>query len=152
MGIVSGRELGYFSALVMVIAHGVCSPLLFGLAFYLYCNRHTRLLALNRGGFATPLVSFFIFMLLAVNIGLPPFLNVWAEVLMFSALCSVILRCMPFLLASAFFGVVYNIVIYAMLAHGKESPSVTGTFLPWHYISSLILRLLFRFNIRFFAI
>lgn len=123
VGVVSGSELGYYCALVMVIAHGICSPLLFGLAFFLYTCSHTRLLAQNRGGLSSPIVCLFLFILLSVNIGLPPFLNVWAEVLIFSALCYVILSRLPFLLAYAFFGVLYNLIIYVMLAHGKESPS-----------------------------
>lgn len=130
VGIVAGRELGYYCAMVIIVGHGVCSPLLFGLAFFLYSSSHTRLLAQNRGGLSTPLVCFFIFSLLAVNMGLPPFLNVWAEVLMFSAICILILWRVPFLIASAFFGVLYNLAIYVILVHGKESPSVTGAVSP----------------------
>lgn len=152
VGVVAGRELGYYCAIVIVIAHGICSPLLFGLAFYLYSGRHTRLLSQNRGGLSTPLVCFFIFSLLAVNMGLPPFLNVWAEVLIFSALRILMLWSLPFLLASAFFSVLYNLVIYIILAHGKESPSVSEVISPWHYISSLMLRLLLRFNTRLFVL
>lgn len=151
VGLVTGRELGYYCAVVMVIAHGVCSPLLFGLAFYLYSSRHTRLLAQNRGGLSTPVACFFIFSLLAVNMGLPPFINVWAEVIMLPALCIVILSRLPFLIASAFFGVLYNLVIYIILAHGKERPSVIVTISPWHYINSLTLRLVCRFNTRLFV-
>ena len=76
VGLVCGRELGYSCALVIMVAHGICSPLLFGVAFYLYENSHTRLLSQNRGNLGAPLVTFFIFVLLAVNIGVPPFLNV----------------------------------------------------------------------------
>lgn len=130
MGVVAGRELGYYCALVIVIAHGVCSPLLFGLAFFLYSCSHTRALAQNRGCITSPTICFFVFMLLAVNIGVPPFLNVWGEVLIFSALCSIIIYRIPFLLASAFFGVLYNLVIYVMLAHGKERPSFAETVVP----------------------
>lgn len=130
VGVVAGRELGYYCALVIVIAHGVCSPLLFGLAFYLYSGRHTRLLAQNRGGLFAPLVCFFVISLLAVNMGLPPFLNVWAEVLMFSAISTIMLRRLPFLLLSAFFGVLYNLIIYVILAHGKERQAVIEPINP----------------------
>lgn len=86
VGLVCGSELGYRCALVIMVAHGICSPLLFGVAFYLYNHTHTRVLTHNRGNLRAPLVTFVIFILLAVNIGVPPFLNVWAEVLMFSAM------------------------------------------------------------------
>lgn len=76
VGLVSGSELGYHCGLIMVIAHGVCSPLLFGIAFYLYTNSSSRLLIHNRGSLRTPIVASFLFVLLAVNIGVPPFVNV----------------------------------------------------------------------------
>lgn len=90
VGLVCGREVGYRSALIIMVAHGICSPLLFGVAFYLYENSHTRVLHHNRGNLRAPLVTFIIFALLAVNMGLPPFLNVWAEMLIFAALFSFI--------------------------------------------------------------
>lgn len=76
VGLVTGSELGYHCGLVMVIAHGVCSPLLFGMAFYLYTNSSSRLLVHNRGLLRTPIAVSIIFALLAVNIGVPPFVNV----------------------------------------------------------------------------
>lgn len=76
VGLVCGREVGYRCALIIIVAHGICSPLLFGVAFYLYENRHTRVLTQNRGNQRASLVTFVIFALLAVNIGVPPFLNV----------------------------------------------------------------------------
>lgn len=130
VGVVTGRELGYYCALVMVVAHGVCSPLLFGVAFFMYTNRHTRIIALNRGSLSSPMVGFIIFMLLAVNMGLPPFLNVWAEVLMFSAICSLFVSSLPFVILSAFVGVLYNLLMYTMLSHGKERSSVGNIVSP----------------------
>lgn len=76
VGLLSGSELGYYCGLIIVIAHGVCSPLLFGIAYYLYTNRRSRLLYHNRGNLSTPSVVLVLFALLAVNIGVPPFLNV----------------------------------------------------------------------------
>ena len=76
VGFVTGRELGYCCGMVIVIAHGVCSPLLFGVAFYLYENSHTRVLRHNRGNVYSPTVALILLCLLVVNIGVPPFINV----------------------------------------------------------------------------
>lgn len=76
VGIISGREMGYFRAVMMVVGHGVCSPLLFSIAFVMYSNSHTRLISHNRGCLSSPSICFFLFCLLCVNIGVPPFLNV----------------------------------------------------------------------------
>lgn len=75
MGVVVGSELGYLCAYLMVVAHGVCSPLLFAVANRFYLSRHSRLLVANRGRLATPLATLTLFLLLAANIGVPPFLN-----------------------------------------------------------------------------
>lgn len=152
VGLVCGREIGYSCALTMMVAHGICSPLLFGVAFYLYENRHTRVLTHNRGKLRAPLVTFIIFVLLAVNIGVPPFLNAWAEVLMFSALFCLITLRVPFLVFLAFFSVVYNILIYVMLTHGKERPDRAIFISPWHYFSSIFLRFLLRCNLNYFLV
>lgn len=75
MGVAVGSELGYLCALLMVVAHGVCSPLLFAIVYRLYLHSHRRLLTANRGGLSAPLGTLLLFLLLAVNIGVPPFLN-----------------------------------------------------------------------------
>lgn len=76
VGVAAGTELGYLCAVLMVIAHGVCSPLLFAIAYQFYLQSHSRLLTANRGRLAHPLAVLGLFFLLAVNIGAPPFLNV----------------------------------------------------------------------------
>jgi len=75
VGVAVGSELGYLCAVLMVVAHGVCSPLLFAIVFRLYLHRHRRLLTANRGRLSAPLGVLMLFFLLAVNIGVPPFLN-----------------------------------------------------------------------------
>ena len=75
VGVAVGREIGYLCAVIMVIAHGVCSPLLFALAYRYYLVSHSRLLTANRGRLSAPLAVLGLFFLLAVNIGVPPFLN-----------------------------------------------------------------------------
>lgn len=125
VGLISGHELGYSCALIIVIGHGVCSPLLFGLAFYLYENSHTRILSINRGNISSPIVVFFLILLLAVNIGVPPFLNVWAEVLIFVVLLKILAWRVPYAVFLAFFGVLYNLAMYVMLTHGKERSAMS---------------------------
>lgn len=75
VGVVSGIEVGYICAIIMVVAHGVCSPMIFALAYLVYNSSHTRLISSNKGTLATPIISFFLFIILAINIGVPPRLN-----------------------------------------------------------------------------
>jgi len=75
VGVAAASELGYLCAVMIVIAHGVCSPLLFALAYRFYQLTHRRLLTANRGRLSSPLAVLSLFLLLAVNMGVPPFLN-----------------------------------------------------------------------------
>ena len=75
VGVVRGLEMGYSCALLMVIAHGICSPMLFALAYLVYNSSHRRVINNNKGRLATPILAFFLFLLLAINIGVPPRAN-----------------------------------------------------------------------------
>jgi len=75
IGVVRGLEIGYKCAILMVIAHGVCSPFLFLLAYYLYSSSHSRVISCNKGSISSSMVVFFGFILLAINIGVPPSVN-----------------------------------------------------------------------------
>ena len=127
VGVVVGSELGYLCGYLMVIAHGICSPLLFGVAYRFYLGRHSRLLTANRGRLATPLASLTLFVLLAVNMGVPPFLNLWSEVLMFCSLLAYAVHAGWVLLPAALLAALYNLHLYVRLTHGKESAAAS----PW---------------------
>ena len=141
VGVVVGSELGYLCAYLMVVAHGICSPMLFGAAYRIYLGRHRRLLAANRGRLATPLATLTLFLLLAVNMGVPPFLNLWREVLMFCSLLPYAAHALWVLLPAAFLGALYNLHLYIRLTHGKESPAASPPGEIWTSCHSVGLSL-----------
>jgi len=75
VGLLLGTELGAGAALLIVVGHGVCSPMVFSYAFYVYQFTHRRLLAHCRGGLTRPVMAVMFLLIIAVNIGVPPFLN-----------------------------------------------------------------------------
>lgn len=121
VGLLVGTELGYGAAMLIVLGHGVCSPLVFSYAFYVYQFRHRRLLARCRGGLTRPVIAAVFFLIIAVNIGVPPFLNLWSEVMIFTALLPVWVTVWPAAGAAAFLGVAYRLFAYVRVVHGKES-------------------------------
>nr|AKS04075.1 NADH dehydrogenase subunit 4 [Parasagitta setosa] len=152
IGVVSGSEMGYLCALMMVIAHGVCSPMMFAMAYLLYSNSHTRLLSSNRGLLTIPFMSLFLFLLLAINMGVPPFLNLWSEVLMFISLMTIFSNSLWMLIPIAFLGVLYNLFMYISLSHGKETFHLSFLGLMWPMISSITLSLLMSGNFSLFYV
>lgn len=81
-----GSETGRGAALLIAVGHGVCSPALFNYAYMLYRAIHRRLVCVGRGGLSSPLLVGLLILLLAVNMGVPPFVNLWREVMIFVAL------------------------------------------------------------------
>lgn len=152
IGVVRGSEIGYLCALIIVIAHGVCSPIIFAIAYLLYSNSHTRLLSSNRGLLTIPFIRLFLFLLLAINIGVPPFLNLWREVLMFISLITFFRNSLWILIPIAFLGVLYNLFMYISLRHGKETFHLSFLGLIWPIISSITLSLLIRGNFSLFYV
>ena len=142
VGVAVGRELGYLCAVLIVVAHGVCSPLLFALAYQLYLASHRRMLTANRGRLSTPLAVMGLFSLLAVNIGVPPFLNLWREVLIFAGLLAYAAHALWVLLPVAFLSALYNLFIYVRVVHGKERGRGAEFSGPWSCIHSVGLSLL----------
>ena len=152
VGVVRGMEIGHFCAIIIVVAHGVCSPIIFSLAFLVYNSSHTRLISRNKGTLATPIISFFLFTILAINIGVPPRLNLWSEVIIFVSLLAVISYSSFFLLVMAFLGVIYNLFMYISLSQSKESDYIKIDYVYWPLMSSCYLSFFIFFILRWFRI
>ena len=140
VGVVIGNEIGYKCALIIVIAHGVCSPFLFSLAFFFYTSTHSRVISCNKGSVSVPIMVGLSFVLLAINIGVPPSINVWSEVFIFFALLDVMKFSVFFLLIVAFLGVVYNLFLYIRVSQRKESFFLKIDSVIWPFLNSVFLR------------
>ena len=119
LGYLRGTEMGYTCGLMMVFAHGVCSPFLFAFSFTLYQNSHSRLITNNAG--AWPLPMAILITLVSLNIGLPPRLGLWSELFMSIRILRLINSLWFLLLIIFFFGVAYNLVLYTLTMHSKFS-------------------------------
>lgn len=70
LGLLRGTELGYTCGVMIVLRHGIVSPLLFAFAYWLYSSSHSRLMLNNAG--SIPLMIAGIMGLVSLNIGTPP--------------------------------------------------------------------------------
>ena len=117
IGFVRGTELGYTCGIMIVLAHGLCSPFLFALAYWLYLNRHSRLILNNSSTW--PMMSILFFALISLNIGVPPSLNVWSEVYFSIATICFMSEAWVLLLLIFLLRVVYNLYLYTSSMHSK---------------------------------
>jgi len=125
LGGLSGLELGQWVSVGMLVGHSLISPSIFFLANELYrstgsrnfIHGHTRSIALG--------LIFVLRLLSGLNFGLPPFLNFWVEVSLFSLQGSLWSLSLIPLILTAFLSFLYSILFY-VLARGGSSSSAVG--------------------------
>jgi NADH-ubiquinone oxidoreductase chain 4 len=124
IGAFSNTLIGIEGSIVLGIAHGICSPLLFILlGGYLYERYHTRLIAYYRGlNQVMPLFSIVFFLATLANCGVPLTLNYLGE---FMSLSGSIIK-LPLLGSLATISIVlsaiYSFYLYNRLTGGILSP------------------------------
>nr|YP_008475608.1 NADH dehydrogenase subunit 4 [Fulvia mutica]BAN79053.1 NADH dehydrogenase subunit 4 [Fulvia mutica] len=122
IGIFSCSAVGWSGALVMMFAHGLSSPLLFGLANYSYKIFHSRSMMLSKGLLSvSPIMSLLLFLACVLGMGCPPGVNFVSEVMLLSSgsfLSWVLIIPMGFI---SFLGAAYSLYLYSSVSHGGVS-------------------------------
>nr|WHM50503.1 NADH dehydrogenase subunit 4 [Pseudabris przewalskyi] len=119
-GILTLSYWGMSGALMMMIAHGLCSSGLFCLANFSYERVGSRSLYLNKGMInIIPSLSLWWFLLSSSNMAAPPSLNLMGEIMLINSLVSYDILNMVALMLLSFFGAVYSLYLYSFSQHGK---------------------------------
>nr|YP_010238973.1 NADH dehydrogenase subunit 4 [Megalinus hunanensis]QTE20688.1 NADH dehydrogenase subunit 4 [Megalinus hunanensis] len=120
-GIMTLNYWGLMGALVMMLAHGLCSSGLFCLANLSYERLVSRSLFLNKGLInLMPSMSLWWFLLNSSNMAAPPSLNLLGEIMLINSLVSWSFISMLMLSLISFFSAVYSLYLYAYSQHGKN--------------------------------
>ena len=117
LGLFRGSELGQSCGLIIVLGHGLSSPILFAYAFWFYEYSHSRLMVNNSRNW--PLIRVGFLGLVSLNMGVPPSLRLWAEVLMRIRVIRIMGWAIPAMLLIFFLGVAYNLYMYTSCFHSK---------------------------------
>nr|QNT26877.1 NADH dehydrogenase subunit 4 [Trigonopterus puspoi] len=151
-GILTFNSAGYWGALVLMLAHGLCSSGLFCLANLLYERTHSRSIFLNKGFINIfPNLSFWWFLLCSSNMAAPPSLNLLGEILLINSLCVYSGGLMAVLFFLTFYSAVYSLFLYSYTQHGRLHSGVYSfnlinvreyllMFLHWVPLNLLILK------------
>nr|ALO70642.1 NADH deshydrogenase subunit 4 [Lathrobium brunnipes] len=119
-GIMTLNYWGLCGALVMMIAHGLCSSGLFCLANIMYERLGSRSLFLNKGMInLMPSMSLWWFLLISSNMAAPPSLNLLGEIMLINSLIGWSYLTMLMLSFMSFFSAVYSLYLYSYSQHGK---------------------------------
>nr|AYW52358.1 NADH dehydrogenase subunit 4 [Erotylinae sp. 2 ACP-2013] len=151
-GILTLTSWGMWGALVMMLAHGLCSSGLFCLANISYERSHSRSFYLNKGMMnIMPNLSFWWFMFCASNMAAPPSLNLMGEIFLINSIVSYSKFLMILLMILSFFSAVYSLFMFAYTQHGVFYSGIysnySGTireylllFLHWFPLNFLVLK------------
>lgn len=121
LGIFRFSRWGVYGALMMIIAHGFISPIMFYLITYLYNNLHSRRIIILKGVLvSSPLFCLFWFLCCSLNLRVPPFMSFYSEVRIFGSLGSLGVFEWFIIILSCFFTGLYCIFSYVVVRHGNS--------------------------------
>lgn len=141
--VIIGTPSGYNAALLIRLAHGLASSALFRLANYTYIITGTRNLFLIKGLITfTPILTFWWFLFLALNLGAPPSLNFIRELLLILSIIPSSLSLSPIIFLIITLSAAYSLLLYTTLNHGSPSSFLTPSA-PFPPLTHLILLLHF---------
>lgn len=124
---------GLKAAIFVIIAHGLSSSGLFGIAFYPYLASHRRnILILKNSLMFLPTFTLAWLLLCVRNIGGPLTINLLREILSISFLWSLNIYSAFPLFITAFLAVAYCLVLYSLVTHSQFTQK-TGLLRPSNY-------------------
>ena len=122
VGVLSLYSWGISGAIIIIIAHGLCSSGIFACANIFYERSHSRRLILNKGVLRFfPRISILWFLLCMANFGGPFTYNLLAEVTLIINLRRVINFSLIRILLISFFSAAYRLILYARTQQGVPS-------------------------------
>ena len=141
LGVVLINSWGWKGALVIIIAHGLCSSCIFALANINYESTHTRNLFITKGILCLfPAISFWWFILSICNIAAPPSINLFGEiVLISSALWASPAYIIPLGLCR-FLAAAYSLYLFTATNHGSTPQFINSISIlsPQYYMTCFL--------------
>lgn len=128
-GVITLNRWGIRGALVIILAHGLCSSGLFCLANISYERFSSRRLYLNKGLInIMPSLSIWWFLFRSSNIAAPPSLNLLGEIMLINRLIRYRWLTIFFLSLISFFRAVYSLFLFSYSQQGKLCSSIYSVY------------------------
>nr|YP_010503027.1 NADH dehydrogenase subunit 4 [Thyreophagus entomophagus]UXD78889.1 NADH dehydrogenase subunit 4 [Thyreophagus entomophagus] len=154
LGFLSYSSWGTYGALLMMVAHGFVSPSMFFLLTYLYDLKHSRSFMLLGAMLLTcPVFCMLWFFSCSLNLGFPPFMSFFSEILIISSLGGFSLFDFVLLILFCFFTGIYCVYMYTSVSHGNSVFTFLGVLnFKFLFISFFHFFFIFSFPLIFFLI
>lgn len=119
-GILSNTSWGISGALIIIIAHGLCSSALFALANISYESTHTRRIFLTKGLITiNPIITLWWFIFTITNMAAPPSINLLREIILIITIISKSIWIIIIISFTRFLTAAYSLHIYSTTQHGQ---------------------------------
>jgi len=119
-GFIRGSLLGSRGVLVIILGHGLCSSALFCLANIMYERFFTRNLMLLKGLMLYfPVLTFWWFIFRVINIGAPPFINLFGEIFLIGRILKWNFFSLGLLIVLSFISACYSLYLFSFSQQGK---------------------------------
>ena len=140
LGVSLNSTWGWQGALVIIIAHGLCSSCLFSLANITYESTHTRRIFLTKGLLSLrPTLSLWWFILSISNIAAPPSINLFGEIsLILSAIWASPWYILPIGLCR-FLAAAYSLFLFTSVNHGSSPKFLNPISALSSHFNSIVL-------------
>lgn len=146
LGCLSGSELGWWVACGILVGHSLLSPLMFLLAFELYSSTGSRNFIYGHSRSVSMGLLLAISLCSGLNFGLPPFLNFWVEVSLFSLQGRLWSLSLLPLILTAFLSFLYSILFYLLSSGGPCSPILQLGSIIYIFRPSLVFSFVLTFS------
>nr|YP_010586285.1 NADH dehydrogenase subunit 4 [Hydroptila angulata]UZZ44047.1 NADH dehydrogenase subunit 4 [Hydroptila angulata] len=125
VGLMSLTCWGFMGAVIMMLAHGLCSSGLFALVNISYERFHSRSMIVNKGLISfMPTFSMMWFLLLSSNMSAPVSLNLIGEISLIFSMIFWSINLVLVLMLVMFFSAFYSLYLYLYSQHGKFNYSL----------------------------
>lgn len=119
-GIISNTSWGWQGALVIMLAHGLCSSCIFALANITYETTQTRRIFITKGMIILfPAITFWWFIFSAANIAAPPSMNLMGEIILLTRILSYSFTSSVLIALIRFIAAAYSLFLYTSTQHGQ---------------------------------
>jgi len=146
LGALSGLELGFWVAGGILVGHSLLSPIIFSLAYELYLSSGRRSFVCGHSSSVSLSLLLAVSLCSGLNFGLPPFLNFWVEVSLFSLQGSLWSISLIPLMLTAFLSFLYSMLFYVLACGGPSSFSLQLNNTLFIYTPAIVLSLLLTFS------
>nr|YP_001936588.1 NADH dehydrogenase subunit 4 [Hypochilus thorelli]ACA62651.1 NADH dehydrogenase subunit 4 [Hypochilus thorelli] len=139
----SMKKTSETGSLMMMIAHGITSSMLFFFINLIYLQLHTRNILMFKGLLnSQPNLNFLMFMMLMMNMSIPPSINLFSEILIINSILSWNWFSMAMIFISSLTTASFCILLYMTFSHYKSSFSLNNSNMNKKYLLTILIHMI----------